>query len=60
MAKVAQSLPHYGIKNGFSRKGAAVCIKPERKIEGVSVPAEFKNFASVSKAKRFMRTGESA
>jgi hypothetical protein len=37
-----QNLPHYGIKNGLTRKGKTVGDK---------------TFESLSKAKRYMRTG---
>lgn len=54
-----QDLPHYGVKNGFTRKGSVVCIAPAQiGVNGEPVPAKFRNFPSVSEAKRFMRTGD--
>ena len=61
MAKKEQSLPHYGIKNGWTRKdGTRICIKPEVKgADGlVMQKQESRVFDSISKAKRFMRIGD--
>ena len=55
----AQNLPHFGIKMGWTRKGRVVCTKPATKdADGKVVPAVFRPFDSISRAKRYMRTGE--
>lgn len=61
--KTAQTLPHYGVKAGYTRNGRLVTITPERKVRRmdddveVVVPAVIEPFESISKAKRFMRIG---
>lgn len=47
MAIKQQSLPHYGIKNGMTRKGATITWNGESKTH-----------KSIGQAKRFMRTGD--
>lgn len=61
MAKKEQSLPHYGVKNGWARKdGTRICVKPEVKdADGfVLQEQESRVFGSISQAKRFMRVGD--
>lgn len=41
-----QSLPHSGVRDGFKREGKVCTAGPIRR-----------EFSSISKAKRFMRTG---
>lgn len=53
-----QQLPHHGVANGYTRNGKRVCLAPETKGNGNVIPAKFRDFPSVSKAKHFMRTGE--
>lgn len=55
--KRTQSLPHHGVKNGYTRKGHTVCIATEKR-DGAVVQTQFCEFQSISAAKRFMRTGE--
>lgn len=53
-----QDLPHYGVKNGYTRKGKTVCTAPERaNPTGGTLPAVYEQFNSISQAKRFMRVG---
>ena len=53
-----QQLPHYGVARGYTRNGKRVCTRPEINDGGNVIPAEFNNFPSISRAKRFMRTGK--
>jgi len=46
-SKKQQSLPHFGIKNGLTRKGATVTTHEGKQT----------THKSITKAKRFMRTG---
>lgn len=59
MARKVETLPHYGVRNGYTRKQQVVCTKPETKSEdGRVIPATFRDFGTISKAKKFMRIGE--
>lgn len=46
-AKKQQSLPHFGVKNGMSRKGSTITAGDGKQT----------SYKSITKAKRFMRTG---
>ena len=59
MAKVAQQLPHYGIKNGYVRTGKRCEVPAQRDGEGrVITQAIVRDFTSISAAKHFMRVGD--